>query len=62
MFEEVHELARLLEDVLEELVRNLTRPDGAHHVILRVAIEHIGLLHGKHHHAVKDILYMYFIS
>ena len=51
MIEEVQELSGLLEDVLEELVRDLTRPDGVHHVIPRVVIEHLRLLHGQHHHA-----------
>ena len=51
MFEEVHELPRLLEDVLEELVRDLARPDGVHHVIISVIIKHLRLLHWQHHNA-----------
>ena len=56
VIEEVHELPGLHEDVLEELVRDLARPDGLHHVILRVVIEHFRLLHGQHQHACKNIL------
>ena len=56
VIEEVHELPGLHEDVLEEQVRDLARPDGVHHVILHVVIENLRLLHGQHQYASKNIL------
>ena len=53
MFEEVHELPRLLKDIPEQLIWYPARPDGVRHVLLRV-------LQRQHHHADRHMSHMHY--